>query len=133
MTSSSVKCKAHCSSKILKALAHLIGSSKGNQGNRSWGGEGRGGEGKKKNINREKIFLYICASVYKISLKMRGQWIQIAENKIVVTFGLPLSLSFVFGVNRFFNCQLLHNILIYLMIFKYIWCHARELCWHQHF
>ena len=35
---------------------------------------------------------------------MRGQWIQIAENKILVTCGLPyflLSLSFVFGVNRF--------------------------------
>ena len=41
---------------------------------------------------------------------MRGQWIQIAENKILVKCGLPLSLSFVFGVNRFFNCQLLYNI-----------------------
>ena len=112
MTSSSLKCKAHSFSKMLKALVHLIRSSKGNQGNRSWRGEGR--EKVKKTINREKIFLYICTSVYKISLKMRGQWIQIAENKILVTCGLQyflLSLSFFFGVNRFFNCELLHNLL----------------------
>ena len=53
------------------------------------------------------MFLYIFSSVYKILLKMRGQWIQIAENKILVKCGLPyflMSLSFVFGVNRFINC-----------------------------
>ena len=95
-------------SKMLKALAHLIRSSKGNQGNRSWGGEGSGGKSwKKKPLTQKKIFLYSCSSVYKILLKMRGQWIQIAENKILVKCGLPyflMSLSFVFGVKRFINC-----------------------------
>ena len=72
-------------------------------------GEGRGGEGKaeKKPLTEKKIFLYSCSSVYKILLKMRGQWIQIAENKILVKCGLPyflMSLSFVFGVKRFINC-----------------------------
>ena len=53
---------------------------------------GRGGEGKaekKKNINREKnISKYSCSSVYKILHKMRGQLIQIAENKFLVKCGL---------------------------------------------
>ena len=38
---------------------------------------------------------------------MRGQCIQIAENKILVKCGLPyflMSLSFVFGVKRFITC-----------------------------
>ena len=38
---------------MLKALAHLIRWSKGNQGNRSWGGERRE-KLEKKTINREK-------------------------------------------------------------------------------
>ena len=37
---------------MLKALAHLIRWSKGNQGNRSWGGERT--EKLEKTINREK-------------------------------------------------------------------------------
>ena len=73
---------------MLKALAHLIRCSKGNQENRSWGGEGSE-RLKKKNINREKnISKYSCSSVYKILHKMRGQLIQIAENKFLVKCGL---------------------------------------------
>ena len=71
---------------MLKALAHLIRCSKGNQENRSWGGEGR--ERLKKNINREKNISYSCSSVYKILHRMRGQLIQIAENKFLVKCGL---------------------------------------------
>ena len=53
---------------------------------------GRGGEGKaeKKTLTEKKIFLYSCSSVYiyKILHKMRGQLIQIAENKLLVKCGL---------------------------------------------
>ena len=59
--------------KMLKALAHLIRCSKGNQRNRSWGGEGRGREGKaeKKNINREKK--YFC-TVVDLFVKYYSKW-----------------------------------------------------------
>ena len=58
----------------------------------------------KKPLTEKKIFLYSCWSVFKILFKMRGQWIQISKNELLVKCGLPyflMSLSFFLSLSFF--------------------------------